>query len=476
MERRVLIVESQNDFALSMATVLKSAGYQTAMAATSADAQREMEKRRPDLVVIRAELPDQSGFTLCGHIKKGKFGQNLRVLLLSSDTGMDGLNQHRQSPGAADGYLVIPFEMGELASMSVGIVPPEEEPQEPRDGPPAMPPPLRGAPSPAGGPPKLPKRERRSAINEEDRGFLERSFQSIADRKAELLAESRQLKRPPPRRDLMGTPEGKVQLLRDELKVREAQIARISEIWNVRERELVSVEDRLHEKDVELQGLKMQVDDLLRRFNEAQQSMLQKERAHGETVDDLLLQKFSAEKDLIEVVASKEKDINVLRREVSNRDDELARRAAELEQARDEYDKLEKHLNILTLEFEVKEQKLSETVQAHEAELARRHQRIEGLEGELAQTVSERDQRYAELSGEIQALQERLAQTEQERDATVRALEARATAAEEHGAQSDAEIQRLTEERNALEARLNEQISGLESDLTRMTGERDQLQ
>ncbi|HLM44422.1 MAG TPA: response regulator, partial [Myxococcaceae bacterium] len=166
MERRVLIVESQNDFALSMATVLKSAGYQTAMAATSADAQREMEKRRPDLVVVRAELPDQSGFTLCGQIKKGKWGQNLRVLLLSSDTGVDGLNQHGQSAGAADGYLVIPFEMGELASMSVSIVPPEEAPQEQGDGPPAMPPPLRGAPSPAGGPPKLPKRERRSSINE----------------------------------------------------------------------------------------------------------------------------------------------------------------------------------------------------------------------------------------------------------------------------------------------------------------------
>ncbi|HEX8437730.1 response regulator, partial [Archangium sp.] len=247
MERRVLIVESQNDFALSMATVLKSAGYQTAMAATAADAQREMEKRRPDLVVVRAELPDQSGFTLCGQIKKGKWGQNLKVLLLSSDTGVEGLNQHRQTPGAADGYLLIPFEMGELAVMSLNIIPPgEEEPQASAsgEGPPAMPPPLRAAP--AGGPPKLPKRERRSAITEEDRTFLERSFQSIADRKAELLAESRQLKRPPPRRDLMGTPEGKIQLLRDELKGRESQIARISEIWTVRERELLSVEDRLH--------------------------------------------------------------------------------------------------------------------------------------------------------------------------------------------------------------------------------------
>src|SRR4051812_21046494 len=101
MDRRVLIVESENDFALSMASVLKGAGYQTAMAPSAADAQRELEKRRPDLVVVRAELPDQSGFVLCGQIKKGKFGQNLRVLLLSSDVGRDGLSQHAQGPGAA---------------------------------------------------------------------------------------------------------------------------------------------------------------------------------------------------------------------------------------------------------------------------------------------------------------------------------------------------------------------------------------
>ncbi|MGZ6164041.1 MAG: response regulator, partial [Myxococcaceae bacterium] len=264
MERRVLIVESQNDFALSMASVLRSAGFQTATAENAADALRELELRRPDLVILRAELPDQSGFVLCGQIKKGRFGQNLPVLLLSSDVGQDGLAQHAQGPTAADGYLTIPFEMGELAQMSHGILPPpppgddvdrsldEALTGEARRTPTremSVPPPLRAPPP--GSPPRLPRRERRSAFTEEDRAFLDRTFASIADRKAELLAESQKLRRTPPRRESMGTPEGKIQILRDELKLREAQLARISEIWTVRERELLSVEDRLHEKDVE---------------------------------------------------------------------------------------------------------------------------------------------------------------------------------------------------------------------------------
>src|SRR3954468_7866186 len=118
MERRVLIVESQSDFALSMASVLKGVGYQTALAGNAADAQRELEKRRPDLVVLRAELPDQSGFVLCSHIKRGRFGQNLRVLLMSSDVGRDGLAKHSETPNAADGYLAIPFEMGDLTQLT----------------------------------------------------------------------------------------------------------------------------------------------------------------------------------------------------------------------------------------------------------------------------------------------------------------------------------------------------------------------
>src|SRR5579863_6275001 len=123
MERRVLIVESQQDFALSMASVLKGVGYQTALAHNAADAQRELEKRRADLVVLRAELPDQSGFVLCGQIKKSKFGNNVRVLLLSSDVGQEALAEHAQTNNAADGYLSIPFEMGELAQMAQTMLP-----------------------------------------------------------------------------------------------------------------------------------------------------------------------------------------------------------------------------------------------------------------------------------------------------------------------------------------------------------------
>src|SRR6185312_5279108 len=112
-QRRVLIVESQNEFALSLAAVLRNQGYATALAQNAAEANREVEKRRPDLVVLRAELPDMSGFSLCGNLKKLR--EPVQVILMSSDAS-DAFAQHQSGPTPADGYLAIPFAMEELSA------------------------------------------------------------------------------------------------------------------------------------------------------------------------------------------------------------------------------------------------------------------------------------------------------------------------------------------------------------------------
>ncbi|MCA2981901.1 MAG: response regulator, partial [Myxococcaceae bacterium] len=491
MERRVLIVESQNDFALTMASVLKDAGYQTTLATSAQDAGRELEKRRPDLVVLRAELPDQSGFVLCGSIRKGKFGQNLPVILLSSESHVEALQQHATSPNAAHGYLAIPFDMSELTRLSTTIAPPTgsgivaaNAGAAPEDGPAgpgaptveipvAAPPPLKAAAP--GAPPRLPRRERRSQLTDEDRSFLDRAFQSIADRKAELLAESRELRRSAPRRDMLGTPEAKIQILRDELKTREAQLARISEIWTVRERELLSVEDRIQEKDVEAQGLKMQIDDVTRRLTEAQNTLVDKEREHGRQVEDLLLQKFIGEKEVIEVVSAKEKDINALRKEVNARDDELGKKNAELESQRQEYEALEKDYQLATLEFEVKEKELKETVAQRNDELTQLKAELEQLQQLQQDTVAERDTRYAEYEGAAKALQETLDRNQAERDATVQQLESNLRLSNERGDRGEAETARLEAELTETRARSASKVGELEGEIAGLNNTLDTL-
>jgi ParB family transcriptional regulator, chromosome partitioning protein len=486
MERRVLIVESQNDFALTMAATLKSVGYSTSLAGSAADAQRELEKRTPDVVVLRAELPDQSGFVLCGNIRKGRFGNAIPVILISSDVGPEALAQHSQSANAAHGYLAMPFDMGALAQLAVTFAPGASQAGAdefdsdlenalsgtgPQQSPVAGPPPLKT--SGAGGPPKLPKRERRSALTDEDKSFLERAFSSIADRKAELLAESRELKRPAARRETMGTPEGKIQILRDELKVREAQIARISEVWSVRERELLSVEDRLNEKDVEIQGLKIQSDDLTKRINDASQNLIEKEREHGAQVEDLLLQKFIGEKEVIEVVSAKEKEINILRREKTAQEEELTRRSVEIDQSKKEFEQLEKDYQLATLEFEVKENELNASVQQQLTNIAELRSQLESAEQAHAATVSERDLKFADFDGQIQGLFGTIETHKSDRDRVVSELETNLAVSRDHALRGDQETERLQAELSDTRARSAEQIGNLEGELM---GARQQLE
>jgi len=358
MNKRILIVEHEGALALEMAAVLHADGFTTSIAPGAGDAFREMEERRPDLLIVRAELPDQNGFSLCARVRRSPALRTLPIVLASTDSTPEALREHASHPNfAANAYLLAPYGMDDLRAAVHGLLPPDALPAEdvvaeiPVDEPAAPPedepdlgaslqgdlgndgPPAARFPEAAGAPtpPKLPRRERRSAITDEDKSFLERVFGTIADRKSELLVEARSPRKSRVGRDLINTPEGKLQLLRDELRGREAQIARLSEIWAIRDRELSQGDDRLHEKEVEIQALKMKGEDLVARLAEARGLFLRKEREHGQAVDEMLQRQFAQEKELIEVVAGKEKELDGLRRDLANRESEFAEQTAALE-------------------------------------------------------------------------------------------------------------------------------------------------
>jgi ParB family transcriptional regulator, chromosome partitioning protein len=481
--KRILIVEADHGFALSIAAVLQASGFTSAIALSAADAQRELRDRRPDLVLLRAELPDLSGFALCGRLRKDKRSQSLPVILISSDATPQALSEHRSHPAsAADGYLLMPFQMEDLlgqiqsllslAGEQVPALPPiDETPDlvvdvtapEPTQG--AIEEELDGALAEAfslGGPqagalgatqltqlgpwagtaegpasmeslsvplptrpPRLPKRTRRSMLTEDDRVFLDRVFESIAERKAELLADAQTSFRRTTRRELLATPEGKLQVLREELHRREAHVARLSELWSIRERELTSIDDTLHEKEVEIQAVKLQVDDLLRRLADARDLFVKRDQEHGAVVDSMLLEKFVNEKELIEVVAGKEKDIAGLRRELRTRDQDLAQRGAELAEGSRRQAQLEQERADDQRAAETLERELYRTLARREVEIAGGRQDLdlvfEAAEGAARARAAE----VQELRTERRALERELSRAQSLRDFESRAVEKR---------------------------------------------------
>src|SRR3990172_1858611 len=120
MNKRVLIVEPDTAFALSLASLFREDGLQTGVAADAARAEREIAARSPDLVLVRAELPGASGFSLCGRLRREV--PDLPVIVFSSDATPDALAEHARTIAAADGYLLMPLDTDALRQLTRSLL------------------------------------------------------------------------------------------------------------------------------------------------------------------------------------------------------------------------------------------------------------------------------------------------------------------------------------------------------------------
>lgn len=327
---RILIVEPDGPFALSLASFLREDGHLTEVAGSAGEAELALAARPPALLLVRAELPDLSGFSLCARLRHGAATVGLPLILYSGETAPSSLAEHARTPYAASAYLALPLDTGALRGLVRRLLE-EAEPGELDEADleevaaPAAP------PQHSPGPPSLPRRVRRDALTEADRLFAARAFQSVGERREELAAEAERL-RPPPRREQLATPEGRVALLREELRWREAQLARLAELWEVREREVAGSDERVHAAAVEAQRARLEAEERQGQVVELRARLAAREAAHGASVDGLLLEKAREEKDLIEVVASTEKRLHeqaALHRAALAREAALARQLGE---------------------------------------------------------------------------------------------------------------------------------------------------
>ncbi|MDO8804667.1 MAG: response regulator transcription factor [Elusimicrobiota bacterium] len=108
---KILIVEDE----VTVLELLKDCfadSYQTIAVSSIKEAQEQLKKTRPDLVILDRGLPDGDGLELCAEIRENPQYQSLPVLMLTGkgEAGdkVLGLNL------GADDYLAKPFELAEL--------------------------------------------------------------------------------------------------------------------------------------------------------------------------------------------------------------------------------------------------------------------------------------------------------------------------------------------------------------------------
>ena len=127
MESRVLIVDDSRLFLDAARVLLEREGVRVVgVAATSAQALRQVHELRPDVVLVDIVLGEESGFDVARHLGEHNEGANLAVILMSSYSEADFADLIAGSPAA--GFLPKPELSAEAIRRIVDGSPPGGQP------------------------------------------------------------------------------------------------------------------------------------------------------------------------------------------------------------------------------------------------------------------------------------------------------------------------------------------------------------
>lgn len=108
----VLVVEDEAAIAELISINLRHAGYEVTIAATADQAQREVDRMLPDLVVLDWMLPGQSGLALARRWRGEARTRELPIIMLTARS--EEADKVSGLDAGADDYLTKPFSTQEL--------------------------------------------------------------------------------------------------------------------------------------------------------------------------------------------------------------------------------------------------------------------------------------------------------------------------------------------------------------------------
>ncbi|UUX97727.1 phosphate regulon transcriptional regulator PhoB [Aquabacterium sp. J223] len=109
---RVLVVEDESAIAELVSINLRHAGYEVTIAPSAEQAQREVDRMLPDLVILDWMLPGQSGLSLARRWRGEARTRELPIIMLTARS--EEADKVSGLDAGADDYLAKPFSTQEL--------------------------------------------------------------------------------------------------------------------------------------------------------------------------------------------------------------------------------------------------------------------------------------------------------------------------------------------------------------------------
>ena len=108
--RKVLVVDDEQDVAKALKVRLKANGFNVVLASDSIQAFTMASKEKPDLIILDIMLPGGGGFAVAERLKQSQVTHRIPIIFL---TGIAGGEEKAYRLGAS-GYVMKPYHPDEL--------------------------------------------------------------------------------------------------------------------------------------------------------------------------------------------------------------------------------------------------------------------------------------------------------------------------------------------------------------------------
>lgn len=108
----ILIVEDEDSIAQALSVLLQKDGYTTNRLSNGAKVIENIRAERPNLVLLDAMLPDQSGYEICQELRLDPQLRDVKILIMSARS--TEIERRKSLALGADGFLTKPFQATDL--------------------------------------------------------------------------------------------------------------------------------------------------------------------------------------------------------------------------------------------------------------------------------------------------------------------------------------------------------------------------
>jgi CheY-like chemotaxis protein len=123
-KKKILIVDDEEDIRTYLAALLGDQGYQTVLARDGAEAWKQLEAGRPDLITLDISMPEKSGIKFYREAKADERWKGIPIIIVTgvSEDFKKFISTRHQVP-PPEGYVAKPIDQEEILKLVHSLAP-----------------------------------------------------------------------------------------------------------------------------------------------------------------------------------------------------------------------------------------------------------------------------------------------------------------------------------------------------------------